>query len=192
MSKLLGFNFEIKYKPGIENKAADALSQKLQFSALSTVQFFEWDDLEEEISKDEKLRRVVQELMMDSSAHKGYTLRIGRLYYKGRLVVPKESTKIPMILKEFHDLALGGHSGYFRTLKRISGLFYWEGMRKGIQQYVQACEVCQRNKYEALSPAGLLQPLPVPAQQWSDISMDFIGGLPNQGEWILSWWSWID
>lgn len=124
ISKLLGFDFEIKYKPGTENKAADALSRKLQFSTLSTVQFFEWDDLEEEISKDEKLRKIVQDLLVDSEAYKGYTLNKGRLYYKDRLVIPKDSQKIPLILKEFHDVAWGGHSGYFRTFKRISGLFF--------------------------------------------------------------------
>lgn len=111
----MGFDFEIKYKSGIENKAADALSRKLQFSALSTVQFVEWDDLEEEISRDEKLRKMVQDLMLDSNAHKGYTLHKSRLHFKGRLVIPKGSPKIPLILKEFHDSAVGGHSGYFRT-----------------------------------------------------------------------------
>lgn len=53
------------------------------------------------------------------------------------------------------------------------------GIRRKIQEYVQVCEVCQRNKYQTLSPRGLLQPLAVPTQIWSDISMDFIGGLPK-------------
>lgn len=41
---------------------------------------------------------------------------------------------------------------------------------------MQKCEVCQQNKYQALKPAGLLQPLPVPTQIWDELSMDFLGG----------------
>ena len=91
-----------------------------------------------------------------------------------------------MFLEEFHNSAIGGHSGFFRTYKRISAIIYWEGMRKDIQQYVATCEVCQINKYQTLSPAGLLQPLPIPTQVWANISMDFIQGLPKaQGKNVI-------
>lgn len=133
ISKLLGYDFEIKYKPGIENKAADALSRKLQKVALSTVQFYEWEDIEAEVEQDDGLKKIMQKLVADPTSHTGYKLYKGRLYYNGRMVVPRNSSKIPLILKEFHGSALGGHSGYFRTYKRISGLFFWEGMKGTIQ-----------------------------------------------------------
>ena len=59
-------------------------------------------------------------------------------------------------------------------------------MRKTILQFVKECVVCQRQKYEALAPTGLLQPLPVPKLIWEEISMDFIIGLPkSQGFEII-------
>lgn len=53
------------------------------------------------------------------------------------------------------------------------------GMKKRIQQYVQECNVCQRQKYVASTSGGLLQPLPIPTQIWKNLSMDFITGLPK-------------
>lgn len=41
----------------------------------------------------------------------------------------------------------------------------------------KGCDTCQRNKYSATTPYGLLQPLPIPNQIWEDISNYFIMGL---------------
>jgi len=118
IAKLLGFDFEIRYKTGRENSAADALSKRFSFAAISTVTFHGWEGLEEEIQQDLKLKMILQDLLQGKDEWNGFELRKGRLYFKGRIVIPKNSPRI------------GGHSGFFRTYKRIEGLVWWEGMRK--------------------------------------------------------------
>ena len=51
-------------------------------------------------------------------------------------------------------------------------------MEKEVSEYMAACPVCARNKVSRYPPAGLLCPLPVPHRPWSDISLDFVTGLP--------------
>ncbi|KAL9408367.1 hypothetical protein AB3S75_046848 [Citrus x aurantiifolia] len=51
-------------------------------------------------------------------------------------------------------------------------------MRRTIKEFLQQCDICQRFKTDCMKPAGLLQPLPIPTQAWTEISMDFIEGLP--------------
>lgn len=53
---------------------------------------------------------------------------------------------------------------------KIAWLVFWEGIRWKIQEYVHACEVCQIYKYQTLL---------VQLWFWSDISVDFIVGLPK-------------
>ncbi|CAH9101834.1 unnamed protein product [Cuscuta europaea] len=182
-SKLMGFNFIIKYKPGVENRVADALSRRPFLHSLSIVTCQEWEGLEEELLKDPKCLTLFQNLVSKPDQYPDFQNKKGLLYYKGKLVLPSASPRVTKILNEYHSSAVGGHSGYFRTMKRVSNLFYWQGMRKDIKKFVEECPTCQTNKYQALKPAGLIQPLPIPQNIWTDISMDFIGGLPtSQGK----------
>ena len=83
------------------------------------------------------------------------------------------------LISNFHDTPLGGHSGQLGTLKRLTQYFYWPKMRTMVNDYVAQCEVCHRNKDDNAAYPGLLQPLPIPNQAWSHVSMDFIEGLPK-------------
>lgn len=51
-------------------------------------------------------------------------------------------------------------------------------MCRTVKEFLQQCTICQQYKTDCMKPAGLLQPLPIPAQIWTDVSMDFIEGLP--------------
>lgn len=51
-------------------------------------------------------------------------------------------------------------------------------MKLAVSEFVKQCDVCQHAKHSNQHPLGLLQPLPVPAGAWQDITIDFVEGLP--------------
>jgi hypothetical protein len=57
-------------------------------------------------------------------------------------------------------------------------MFYWQGMKQDVQNSIKQCDVCQKAKHELCKYPGLLQPLPISHSSWTDLSMDFIEGLP--------------
>ncbi|WVZ80826.1 hypothetical protein U9M48_028273 [Paspalum notatum var. saurae] len=65
-------------------------------------------------------------------------------------------------------------------------------MKQEIAKYVSECHVRQKVKADHLKPAGMLQPLVVPAWKWEDIHMDFIVGLPHTQKGYDSIWVIID
>ena len=58
-------------------------------------------------------------------------------------------------------------------------MFAWPKLKLTVQNYVKACTICQRAKVEHIKSPGLLQPLAIPTQPWTVVSLDFIEGLPQ-------------
>lgn len=178
------------------NKVADALSRKgleattekeeldkkLEEKELRVIARPYWKDFQEileEVKEDEELKKIVADITGDPDKHSAYTLEGGRLHYKGRLVLSAKSKWISTISAEMHTSSIGGHSGVYRTYRRVAQSLYWKGMKKAVTDYVAQCVVCQQHKYLTASPQGLLQPLPIPQAIWEEISMDFIVKLPK-------------
>ncbi|WVZ89513.1 hypothetical protein U9M48_035905 [Paspalum notatum var. saurae] len=103
----------------------------------------------------------------------------GVLWFKNRLVVPKDMELRKKILDEAHTSMFTLHPGSNKMYQDLKQKFWWTRMKREIAKYVSECDVCQRVKADHLKPAGMLQPLAVPAWKWEDIHMDFIVGLPR-------------
>ena len=162
---------------------ADALSRKnpdqVELGLLLASSWAHWEKFEQIIKQDPFILKLSDDISSGQSVPKGYSLDRGVLKYKGRLVIPNRLDMVQPLMFEYHDSPMGGHSGSLKTYQRLAADWFWPGMRKAVTQYVQACPVCQQQKHSTLSPAGLLQPLPIPDKVWEDISLDFVEGLPK-------------
>ena len=52
-------------------------------------------------------------------------------------------------------------------------------MKKDVEQYIRSYHVCKRSKALKDCYSGTLKPLPMPKRPWTDITLDFVIGLPE-------------
>lgn len=95
------------------------------------------------------------------------------------MVIGNEQVLRDKLLTLYHASPIAGHVGRHGILHNLQSLFYWKGMRKDVREFVRSCVVCQANKPDLAASPRLLQPLPIQQQVWTDVSMDFIDGLPK-------------
>jgi hypothetical protein len=101
----------------------------------------------------------------------------GVLWFKDRLVVPKDRELRNDIMSEAHSSKLSIHPDSNKMYYDLKPYYWWTKMRKEIAAYVARCDTCCRVKAVHMK-AGLLQPLSILGWKWEEISMDFIVGLP--------------
>lgn len=128
LAKLLGYQFEVKYKPGLENKAADALSRcHGDVDLKSLISYPTWlggKQLLEEVAKDPDIQKIMTDVQNQQEIKVGYEVKQGVLFYQGRLVISPTSPSIPLLLEEFHSTPSGGHFGFLRTYRRLAENIY--------------------------------------------------------------------
>jgi hypothetical protein len=103
----------------------------------------------------------------------------GVLWFKDRLVVPKDFELHRKIMDEAHCSRYSIHPGTNKMYRDLKKNFWWTRMKREIARYVSECDTCRRIKANHLRPAGNLQPLSIPEWKWENIYMDFIMGLPR-------------
>ncbi|CAA7043967.1 unnamed protein product [Microthlaspi erraticum] len=80
--------------------------------------------------------------------------------------------------KEAHGGGLMGHFGVAKTIQIMRDHFHWPHMIRDVEHICARCTTCKLAKSK-VQPHGLYTPLPIPSQPWTDVSMDFVLGLPR-------------
>lgn len=84
---------------------------------------------------------------------------------------------INTVLKDFHNSTLGGHTGVYKTYKRIRKQFKWKHMMRDIREYVKKCLICQKNKSGKQTKMEMM--ISDTAQKpFEKVYLDIVGPLP--------------
>ena len=143
--KLLGLQYKLVYKKGLENKAAAALSRQSTSDQLLAISVSTPKWLEiiiEGYQQDPDAKQLLAELSVVGTNDKGYTLTDGVIRYKGKIWLGNHKEAHQAVMLALHASGLGGHSGMTATYQKVKSLFFWPNMKADIQHYVSNCQVC--------------------------------------------------
>ena len=204
-SEYLGsFDFVIEYRSGLKNGKPDALSRRadyrpeegngattspkpvflkpdqLRISAMAQIMIDQTllDSIRKALDKDPAIADIRQLISENDLAASKFKFENQLLLMNNLIYVPDDPEIKLKILKEHHDSCLAGHPGQSKTYELVSRNYTWPRIRKYVKDYVDSCHLCKRCKHSRHKPYGLLNPLPVPTQPWSSVSLDFITQLP--------------
>ena len=125
-TRLLGLQYRIVYKKGVDNGAADALSRVpvVQCAAMSVCQPAWLLDVLQSYDSDPVTQELLAKLSDNSVSPPNYTLQDGLICYQGRIWVGNDAALRLKLVQALHANAVGGHSGVPVTYRRIKKHFY--------------------------------------------------------------------
>lgn len=97
--------------------------------------------------------------------------------YGGRLVIPHIRTLKIKIMQQYHEVN-AGHLKCSKVIPLIRRDFFWARMRSDINEFVAACQTCQRHGAKRGKQQGYLNPRPIPNKRMQEIHVDWKTNLP--------------
>ncbi|WVZ52480.1 LOW QUALITY PROTEIN: hypothetical protein U9M48_003534 [Paspalum notatum var. saurae] len=167
------YDLDIHYHPGKSNVVADALSRKahcnfiearpivrmlcceigeiemptMQHAKLFTI-IIE-PTIKDEIIEARKKDRSMAHIQDGINGKKKACFKLdeeGVLWFKNRLVVPKDTELRKKLLDEAHTSMFNMHPGNNKMYQDLKQKFWWTLVKREIAKYVSKCDVCQRVK----------------------------------------------
>lgn len=136
MTKLLGYDFQVEYKKGRENKVTDALTRKEEdtheviLNVISILVANWLVDLKASYVGDDQAQELIDKAKKGEMDPVTYNWRDGVLFYQGRLYIGASNTLHGQIIHHAHSSPMGGHSGFSKTLHRAKRDFFLPGLKK--------------------------------------------------------------
>src|SRR6266540_4228886 len=214
------YNLEVHYHPGKANVVADALSRKrycnchivsgtvntlcaeleglnlemLTHGAVLNLELV--PALREQIITAQRIDKRIAHIrrrLGNAEILMGFKQdQDGVIWFKNRLIVPKDQELQRQILDEAHHSRFSIHPGSTKMYQDLKRRFWWTRMKREIARYVAECDICRRVKADHLKSADQLQLLAILSWKWEDIHMDFIVGLPRTRKGYDSIWVIVD
>ncbi|PIK53283.1 hypothetical protein BSL78_09811 [Apostichopus japonicus] len=202
-TRLCHYNYTVEYKPGIENKVADALSRLpvehnpaigvvddddddiagvcqtvLQESSVTCTQ------LQSETNRDEACQTIkgyIQQGWPQSKSGvddkvKPYYSVHDELSVHDNIIFRGEKVVVPTGLTSIIvSRAHEGHQGMVRTKQRIRKLYWWPGMDNQVTTMVKHCATCNLADKSVSIRVAPMQPVPLPECSWDKLGLDIVG-----------------
>lgn len=192
--ELQGFNFDVKFRRGSRNQAADALSRVLDCNYVFLVHQLTRSLMIEEQMKDIHLTEIIQHLKSPDPnaepaimrhARKSFITDDGLLM---RYVGPRDKlwdeenywrVWVPFSLRNeimgtFHSELTAGHLGIRKTYKRLEDRVYWPNLRRSVSDFVKSCVPCQTCKVDHASKPAMSSSFH-PERVWDVLAIDLMG-----------------
>ncbi|KAH0689255.1 hypothetical protein KY289_016613 [Solanum tuberosum] len=83
------------------------------------------------------------------------------------------NSRVQSINGELRFISQGG-DGATKMYRDLREVYWWNGMKRDIVDFVSRCPNCKQVKVEYQKPGGMTQEIDIPTWKWEVINMDFI------------------
>ena len=176
VEKMQRYRFEFVHMKGEANKVADALSRTPEFEC-TAVEIHSAAPLcrEEMMNAAQKDPLYVRPR---ATAGEKWEQKKGlwrtQRYGRECVCVPHDATLRAKLISEHHETPMAGHFGVKKTMERLREGFFWDGMRKEVEEFVRTCDACQRAG-DKLSDNINVHTI-IARHPWEVVTIDFLCG----------------
>ena len=97
---------------------------------------------------------------------------------KRKVYIPKYKELRAEIIQLYHDVLAVRHRERWKMMELVIRNYWWIGVTKDIEKYMDKCDICQRMKNWMEVPEEKLMTNKIPEKPWLYLTVDFITKLP--------------